>query len=139
MRLEGSRPVGRPAPMSRAGGRMVSGSKSGRHDCSSRPLVEGGVVPGLEPPGAWVSSSPVLPPVPRSSGPVARLHVREEHVGGAALRRRRGLDEGGRKAVWKPGQALIVTDSAPHALYGLGAVHVEGPGEVHALPAAPAV
>src|ERR671939_2113074 len=84
-------------------------------------------------------SSPWLPPVPRSPGPVARPHAREEHVGGADLRPRRGLDERGRKAVWKPGQALIVTDPAPSALYRLGAVHVEGPGEVPAPPAAPAV
>src|ERR687888_1238323 len=89
--------------------------------------------------GGGARSSPSLPPVPRSSGPVARPHVREEHIGGADLRPRRGLDEGGRKAVWKPGEAVIVTDPAPSALYGLGAVHVEGPGEVPAPPAAPAV
>jgi hypothetical protein len=55
-------------------------------------------VPSLEPPGAWLSSSPWLPPVPRSSAAVARPHVREEHVGGADLRPRPGLGEGGRKA-----------------------------------------
>src|SRR3954449_4548064 len=101
--------------------------------------MEGGVVPRPESPGARVSSSPWRAPVPRLSGPVARPHVREEHVGGADLRLRRGLEEGGRKAVGKTGQALIVTASAATALYGLGAVHVEGPGEVAAPPAAPAV
>src|SRR4051812_41756468 len=87
----------------------------------------------------WVSSSPWLAAVPRSSGPVARPHVREKHVGGANLRLRQGLGEGGHKAVGKPGQALIVTDPAPTALYGLSAVHVVGPGEVAMPRAAPAV
>jgi hypothetical protein len=112
---------------------------SGRHDCSARPSVEGGVVPSLKPPRGWVSSSPWLAAVPRSSGPVARPHVREKHVGGANLRLWQGLGEGGHKAVGKPGQALIVIDPAPTSLYGLGAVHVVGPGEVAAPPAAPAV
>jgi hypothetical protein len=70
---------------------------------------------------------------------MARPHVREKHVGGANLCLWQGLGEGGHKAVGKPGQALIVIDPAPTSLYGLGAVHVVGPGEVAAPPAAPAV
>ena len=45
-----------------------------RDDCSSRPLVEGGVVPSLAHPVRG-RRAPWLAPVPRSSGPLARLHV----------------------------------------------------------------